>query len=91
MVRICLGEGGECVDYGFGYWCGWHAACLLAWIGGRAALLGLRVVARLHVGVVALVVVPATGLRAWLKRLVPPGRLEVASLELWLVCIHPVG
>ena len=61
--------------------------------GGRAALLGLRVVARLHVGVVALVVVPATGRQAllWLKRLVPPSRLEVASLELWLVCIHPVG
>ena len=56
-------------------------------------LLGRWVVVRVHVGVVALVVVPAIGLRAvlWLKRLVPQARLGGASLELWLVCIHPVG
>ena len=45
--------------------------------------------ARLRGRVVALVVVPATGRRA--LRLVPPGRLGGASLELWLVCIHQVG
>ena len=61
--------------------------------GGWAGLLGRWVVVRVHVGVVALVVVPAIGLRAllWLKRLVPQARLGGASLELWLVCIHPVG
>ena len=61
--------------------------------GGWAGLFELRVVALLRGRVVALEVVPATGRRAllWLKRLVPPGRLGGASLELWLVCIHPVG